>query len=211
MTVQTKALGGRLPLADPASLTDAQRGLFDLMMNTMVPWANQVPFESTTSDGRLIGPFNPALLNPATATKFLELQFAEQLNTSLDERVRQVIVLTVGAIWGADYELYAHAAVARQAGLSESAIRTLVSGGVPGELTERERLAHRVTRQLCVDHKLDDELYHQAENIFGTVGLIDMSTLIAAYHGVCITLNMFDVPAPGPIVRDANDSYGGTR
>lgn len=99
MTLQTDDLGGRLPLADPATLTDTQRGLFDLMMNTMVPWANQVPFQSTTVDGRLIGPFNPAPLNPATATKFLELQFAEQLNSSLDEQVRQVIVLTVGAIW----------------------------------------------------------------------------------------------------------------
>jgi 4-carboxymuconolactone decarboxylase len=205
MTVQTDALGGRLPLADPASLTDAQRGLFDLMMNTMVPWANQVPFQSTTADGRLIGPFNPALLNPQTATKFLELQFAEQLNTSLDERVRQVIVLTVGAIWGADYELYAHAAVARQAGLSESAIHTLVSGGVPGDLTERERLAQRLTRQLCIDHRLDDDLYREAENTFGTVGLLDMSTLIAAYHGVCITLTMFAVPAPGPIVSETNE------
>jgi 4-carboxymuconolactone decarboxylase len=201
MTLQTNALGGRLPLADPAGLTDAQRGLFDLMMNTMIPWANQVPFQSTTADGRLIGPFNPALLNPQTATKFLELQFAEQLNTSLDERVRQVIVLTVGAIWSADYELYAHAAVARQAGLSESAIRTLVSGGVPGELTEREQLAQRVTRQLCVDHRLDDELYREAENTFGTVGLIDMAMLIGVYHGVCVTLTMFAVPAPGPIVR----------
>jgi 4-carboxymuconolactone decarboxylase len=200
MTLQTDALGGRLPLADPASLTDAQRGLFDVMMNTMVPWANEVPFQSTTADGRLIGPFNPALLNPQTATKFLELQFAEQLNTSLDERVRQVVVLTVGAIWGADYELYAHAAVAQQARLSESAIRTLVSGGLPGELTEREQLAQRVTRQLCVDHRLDDELSCEAENIFGTVGLIDMTTLIGVYHGVCVTLTMFAVPAPGPIV-----------
>ena len=38
-TPQAKALGGRLSLADPATLTDEQRGLFDLMMNTMVPWA----------------------------------------------------------------------------------------------------------------------------------------------------------------------------
>jgi len=205
MTLHTDALGGRLPLADPASMTDAQRGLFDLMMNTMVPWANQVPFPSTTADGRFIGPFNPALLNPQTATKFLELQFAEQLNTSLDERVRQVIVLTVGAIWGADYELYAHAAVARQAGLSESAIRTLVGGGLPGDLIEREQLAQRVARQLCVDHRLDDDLYSEAENVFGTVGLIDMTSLVGVYHGVCVTLTMFAVPAPGPIVRDAND------
>jgi 4-carboxymuconolactone decarboxylase len=64
MTVQTDNLGGRLPLTDPASLTGAQREVFDLMMSTMVPWANQAPFQSTTADGRFIGPFNPALINP---------------------------------------------------------------------------------------------------------------------------------------------------
>ena len=205
MTVSTDNLGGRLPLTDPATLTSGQRELFDLMMNTMVPWANQVPFQSTTTDGRLIGPFNPALLNPPTATKFLELQFDEQLHTSLDERVRQVIILTVGAIWHADYELYAHAAVARKAGLSNAAIKTLVTGGVPDDLTEQEKLAHRVNRQVCVDQRVDEELYCQAENTFGTRCLIDMTSLIGVYHGVCITLTMFAVPTPGPIVSDAKD------
>ncbi len=170
MTVKTGALGGRLPLADPASLSAC-----------------------------------------SATCSFLELQFAEQLNTSLDERVRQVIVLTVGAIWHADYELYAHAAVARQAGLSESAIRTVVSGGVPADLTEREHLAQRVTRQLCVDRRLSDELYREAEITFGTIGLIDITSLIGVYHGVCITLTMFAVPAPGPIFPIESPSEGSIR
>jgi len=62
-----------------------------------------------------------------------------------------------------------------------------------------------VTRQLCVDHRLDDELYNEAEKAFGTLGLIDITSLIAVYHGVCITLTMFAVPAPGPIVKDVNE------
>jgi 4-carboxymuconolactone decarboxylase len=204
MTLPPEALGGRPPLAAPATLTDVQCSLFDLIRNTLVPWANQVPFPSTTVDGRIIGPGNPALLTPQTAMKFMEMQFAEELNTSLDERVRQAIALTVGAIWGADNELYAHAAVARQAGLSESAIRTLVSGGLSDELTEGEQLTQRVTRQLCVDHRLADELYCEAETPFGTKGLIDLAMVITVIHWVCITLTMFAVPAPGPIVRDAN-------
>jgi 4-carboxymuconolactone decarboxylase len=205
MTVRTDALGGRLPLTDPATLTGAQREVFDLLMTTLVPWADGVPFQSRTADGRLIGPFNSALLNPQTASKFLEVQFAEQIYTSVSERVRQVVTLTVGAIWKADYELYAHAAVARKAGLSEEAIRTLVSGGCPEDLSAEEAIAHRVTRQLCTDHRVDDALYREAENCFGTVGLIDLTTLIGVYHGVCITLTMFDVPAPAPIAPGAND------
>ena len=56
-------LGGRLPLADPAALSPEQRALFDRMMSRIVPWADEAGFASTAADGRLIGPFNPALLN----------------------------------------------------------------------------------------------------------------------------------------------------
>ena len=115
MSDRTDALGGRLPLADPAALSPAQREVFDRMATRVVPWANDARFQSTAEDGRLIGPFNPALLNPAIAAPFLDLQFAEQLHTSLNERVREVVILAVGAVWRADYELYAHLALAHVA------------------------------------------------------------------------------------------------
>src|SRR6202008_1934409 len=50
------------------------------------------------------------------ATRFLKLQVAEERHTSLDERIRQVVILTVGAVWRAPYELYAHSAVAHHSG-----------------------------------------------------------------------------------------------
>ena len=49
------------------------------------------------------------------------------------------MILAVGAVWRADYELYAHSAAARKAGISEGAIKTLVGGGIPDELTEDKR------------------------------------------------------------------------
>ena len=106
MSDSTDALGGRLPIADPAALSPAQREVFDRMATRIVPWANDARFQSTAEDGRLIGPFNPALLNPAIAAPFLDLQFAER-HASLNERVREVVILAVGAVWRADYE-YAH-------------------------------------------------------------------------------------------------------
>jgi 4-carboxymuconolactone decarboxylase len=159
MTCENDTLGGRLPLADPTTLTGAQRELFDTMMTTWVPSADDAGFQSTTVDGRFIGPFNPLLLRPAVASKFLDLQFAEQSHTSLSERVRQVVILAVGAAWGADYELYAHSAVARKAGISEDAIRTLADGGLPDDLGEHEKIAARVARQLSTSHRIDDGLY----------------------------------------------------
>ena len=196
MADQTDALGGRLPLADPADLTPAQREIFDRMATRIVPWADATRFQSTAEDGRLIGPFNPALLNPAIAAPFLDFQFAEQVHTSLSARVREVIILAVGAVWQADYELYAHLAVARKAGLSEDAARTLATGGIPDGLSDNELIALRLTQQLSTKHRVDEWLYREAETTFGPKGLIDIAFLIGIYHSVCATLTMFAIPAP---------------
>jgi len=185
MSDHTGRLGGRLPLADPASLTGVRRELFDRMMTTLVPWADKTGFLSITADGRLIGPANAALLNPAIGAQFLQLQFTVQRHTSLTERVRQVVILTVGAVWRADYELYSHSAAARRAGLPDAAIATLVNGGVPGDLTEQEKTAHRLARQLSTSHHVDDVLYRDAERAFGAAGVAEITVLAGIYHTVC--------------------------
>jgi 4-carboxymuconolactone decarboxylase len=196
MSERTDTLGGRLPLADPAALKPAQREIFDRMAAKIVPWANDAQFQGTAEDGRLIGPFNPALLNPAIAASFLDLQFAEQVHTSLSARVREVVILAVGAVWQADYELYAHLAVARKAGLSEDVARGVATGGLPDGLSDDEKIALRLTQQLSISHRVDESLYREAETSFGTQGLIDIAFLIGIYHSVCATLTMFAIPAP---------------
>jgi 4-carboxymuconolactone decarboxylase len=189
-------LGGRLKLADPDSLTGAQRELFDHVTVNAVPWAERSGFAATTAHGRLIGPFNPSLLNPQIGTAFLKLQAAEEQHTSLDERVRQVVILTVGAVWQAPYELYAHSAVARHGGLSDAVVAELVAGNMPDCLAEEQKTAHRLARALSTSHHVDDGLYRHAEQILGAAGVFELAVLAGIYHTVCGTLNVFDIPAP---------------
>jgi 4-carboxymuconolactone decarboxylase len=177
-------------------LTDDQQALVDLLSNTLVAGVNSVGAQAATEDGRLIGPFNPALYSPAISAKFVELQMFELMHTSLPERVRQVVILAVGAVWRADYELYAHSAAARAAGVSEHAVKALANGEIPDELSEDEKIAGRLARQLTSTHRVDDTLDSEAEKAFGSQGLVDMAALIGAYHGVCTTLSLFEVPAP---------------
>jgi 4-carboxymuconolactone decarboxylase len=196
MSIQTETLGGRLPLLDPQTLSTEQKELYDRINQTAVPWADSAHFQSKTEDGRLIGPFNPSLYSPSIASRFLELQGAEEKNTSLSDRVRQVLILSVGAVWKSEYELYAHSAVGRKAGLSEESIRSLVSGELPNDLSDQEQIAQRFARQLSTEHRVEDALYREAEQAFGQQGLVDAITLIGIYHGVCALLNAFEIPAP---------------
>jgi 4-carboxymuconolactone decarboxylase len=189
-------LGGRLPLATSDALTPAGRALFDRITATAVAWAARSGFAATTDDGRLIGPFNPSLLSPEIATEFLKLQAAEERYTSCNERQRQVVILTVGAQWGASYELYAHSAVAHHAGPSERQIAELVAAGLPDTLTAAEKIAHRLALALSTTHHVDDDLYEEAVQTFSAAGVFEITVLTGIYHTVCGILNTFDIPHP---------------
>ena len=156
MTVDGVTLGGRLPLYDREALEPAQKELFDWLMNKAVPWAEGAGFQAGIEAGQLIGPFNPALLTPAISKAFIEFVLVEHENTSLSQRAREVVILTVGAAWQAPYELYAHCAVGRHVGLSDDEVRILAEGGLPKDLSDTETVAHRVARALSVEHRLDD-------------------------------------------------------
>jgi 4-carboxymuconolactone decarboxylase len=197
VSAQTEMLGGRLPLLEPSALSAAQKETYERLNRTWIPWANDVPFQSKLEDGRLIGPFNPILFCPAISSSFLDLQETEQKNTSLSQRVRQVVILAVGAVWKSNYELYAHAAAARKAGISEDAIRMLTTGGLPDELSDQEKIAQRYARQLSAERRVDAALYSAAEHAFGQRGLVEITYLTGIYHTVCGLLNAFEIPAPG--------------
>ena len=67
---------------------------------------------------------------------------------------------------------------------------------VSDELSEHEKIAARLAHQLSTSHRVDDELYSEAEQAFGTTGLFDIAALIGEYHTVCTALTLFAVPAP---------------
>ena len=149
-----------------------------------------------TEDGRLIGPFNSFLLHPEVTGKLSEFQAAEATYTTLPPRVREVVILAVGAVWGAEYELYAQTNVARKTGLSDHAITTLAHGGIPEDLSDHEKIAAHLARELSIRHRVDDALYREAEQAFGRTGLFDIVAVMGLYQTVCTALTLFEVPAP---------------
>ena len=189
----------RLPLREPSTLTGQQRALYDSIVK-QVPGAKQAGYEMVTADGRLLGPFNAFLLNPEITKTFLAFDVALKKHSSFSERVREVVILAVGGVWAAKYELYTHSIMARNAGIPPAAIESLASGELPIGLAEEEMLAVRVALGMAKAHRLDDALFAQAEETFGRQGLYEMAALIGEFHATCTVLNLFDIPAPEPAV-----------
>jgi 4-carboxymuconolactone decarboxylase len=196
MTVNSDRLGGNLPLLNPEALSAQQKELYDRIIATWGAFGESAHFEVKTEDGRLIGPFNPMLYSPAISSRFLEFMDTEGAGASLSARVREVTILAVGAVWGSDYELYAHKAAARNAGFSEGEITMLVGGELPDGLSGEEQIAYRYARQLSAEHHVDADLYRSAVEAWGEQGVVDLTYLIGTYHITCSLLNSFSIPAP---------------
>jgi 4-carboxymuconolactone decarboxylase len=197
MSKTTTSLGGRLPLAERSALTGAKLELFDRFIAEGLPWAQRAGFVMRSADGALIGPFNPLLESPEISASFWDYQVAEERHTTLSGRERQVVILAVGAVWRAPYQLYAHSAAARTAGLSPEQVDALAGGGMPGQLSTRERCAWRFARELTSERHIGQSLYDEAAELFGTHGIVDIVHLIGAYQFVCGLLNAFDIPGLG--------------
>jgi len=196
MSESDHTLGGRLPLLDPSELSSAQRENYERFAGKLLPWADNVGFQSRTSDGRLIGPFNPALYSPGVSAGWADFMEAEATSTSLNKRVRQVVILTVGAVWKSSYELYAHSAEARKVGLPDKVIEALVAGQIPAQLADDEKLAARFAQQLTAQRRVDAALYAEAERVYGQRALVDLALLVGFFHTTCAVLNAFEIPAP---------------
>jgi len=147
------------------------------------------------ADGALIGPF-PAMLHfPQFGVPALLFQRALAAEARLPKTVREVAILTVGAVFGARYELYAHEITAADVGLAASQIATLAAGGRPS-LNDEEAIAHDVARALATGHILPTSTYARATELLGRDGVGELVFLISGYCQIAIVLNAFDVPVP---------------
>lgn len=196
MAAEDPEMNRRLPLLEPASLNREQRDVYDSMAESMLPWAKASGFAAETADGRLLGPFNAFLYSPELGAVSLRYLATERESTELDARVREVVILTVGAIFRSEYEVYAHRAVAAEAGLKSEDIEALAGGQEPKTLAANELIAHRFIRALAADHRVPPALFDEAKAAFGHKGLVDMIHLAGVYMTVSALLNAFEVPVP---------------
>jgi 4-carboxymuconolactone decarboxylase len=189
-------MSGRLPQLKPDDLDPTQRDFYDSLIANEVPWAESSGARAIANDGSLLGPFNPLLFNPVLGAAQLSVFRADSNSTSLSPRVHEIVILTVGAAWQAEYELYAHRAVAKGVGLPDTVIDAIAAGQPPEFESEEEASAYDFTWQLARNHRVDPTTYAAAANALGNKALVDKVLLIGLYMTVCSIINAFDIPVP---------------
>ena len=185
----------RLKPIAPSDLTEEQRPLFEQIQAQTQ--AHMHGFVKARKDGALVGPFNPMVHFPKFGAAAWSVNVALSENSSLPKPVHELVILVTGARFSSRYEIYAHEAVAEQAGLSPSKIASLAVGGRPNDLTEDESLAFDVASVLTRGAQLPTSTYQAAVGAFGEQGAAEMIYLIGFYCLISVLLNGYDADVPG--------------
>jgi len=147
-------------------------------------------------DGALLGPFIPMLHYPQFGIPALGFLRTLDTHATLDKKLREIAILTVGGYFGARFELYAHEIMADAFGISQNVIATLASGGHPVNLNEEETAVYQIAHSLVSGKIIPDSTYYHAIALFGQDGVAELFFLISGYSLIAIMLNGFDIPAP---------------
>jgi 4-carboxymuconolactone decarboxylase len=182
----------RLSMVDGSDLTDEQRELWDGLTATRGGGVDLVD-----ANGHLVGPFNAWLHVPKIGRRLSSLGAHLRFRTSIDRRLGEVAICTVGAHWRSEFEFFAHAPMALEHGVAESVIEAMRAGEPPTFERDDERIVHAVAQQLLNDRRVTEATYAQAHALFGEAGMVELVALIGYYCLISMLLNLFEVPLPG--------------
>ena len=178
----------------PETLSPELRYVHDEIYSLVTRSQGQVVM--VNEHGALTGPFPSMLQFPQFGVPALTFLQSLDQHATLDKRVREVAILTVGGAYGSRFELYAHEIMAAAFGIPPDIIATLASGGRPSGLNEQEAIAHDVASVLIAGHIVPASTYKHAVSLLGKDGVAELFFLIAGYSLIATILNGFDVPAP---------------
>jgi 4-carboxymuconolactone decarboxylase len=150
-------------------------------------------------DGELMGPFNAWVHAPEVGARMAALGGVLRFETSIERRLLELAIITVGAHWRAEFEWMAHSRMAREAGVPDAVIEAIRRGDPPAFSRDDERAVHAVASELVATGTLADSTHAEAQRLLGDAGLVELVSLCGYYTLVSYTLNAFAVPLPAGV------------
>jgi 4-carboxymuconolactone decarboxylase len=146
--------------------------------------------------GALTGPFNAFVHAPDVGRHLTSLGRVLRFETSIERRLSEVAIITVGARWKAEFEWWAHARMAREHGVPEAVVDAIGRGDDPPFVAGDERTIYVAARELTETGRLSPDAYRAVHELLGDSGAVEFVALCGYYSLVSFLLNAFDVPLP---------------
>ena len=146
--------------------------------------------------GGLRGPFQAWLRSPEVADRFQRVGEYVRFNSSIPPALNELAILVTAREWTAQFEWYAHNALAMKAGLPPAIAEAIARGERPAGMDADQRIVYDFSTELHRDKSVSDATYAAVVERFGERGLVDLVAACGYYVAVAMTLNVARVPLP---------------
>jgi 4-carboxymuconolactone decarboxylase len=179
----------RLPVLAEATMSEPQRQLLEAIKSGP---------RGTFTYG---GPFAVYLHAPEFGALAQELGAFCRFKTKLSPRLSEFAILVTAQHWQAQYEWYAHAAIAERAGVTAATIADLRAGHTPEGAPDDERALYDFITELYRTQRVSDANYARVNKLLGDAATVELVGLLGYYALVAMTLNVFRMmpPAEAPL------------
>ena len=172
----------RLPMPAEEELTDRQRAVLEAIVSG--------------PRGGARGPFAALLRSPELCERAQLLGAFCRFGTSLGPRLTELAILVTAREWTAQYEWFAHARLAREAGLDEAIIDAIRERRRPEAMAADEAAVHDLATELYATRRVGDATYERARAALGEAGIVEMLGVMGYYGLVSMVLNVSGVELP---------------
>lgn len=172
----------RLAPLDPAQFTPEQQRVADAII---------------ASRGQMAGgPFLPWMRSPELCDRAQHLGDFCRYHSTLEPVLSEFAIILTAAYWKSQYEFFAHARMAKEAGVSDAIIEAVRTGAQPPMTDERQRAIYAFVTEYFAAHRVSDATYERAKAALTERGVVDLVGIVGYYCLVSMTLNVFEVALP---------------
>jgi 4-carboxymuconolactone decarboxylase len=157
------------------------------------PLAEQIMKVSSVG---LAGPYNPMLRSPVLGQRMFDLLYYLRWNSSVPLRLNEFAILIIGRQWRSQVEWFAHAPLAIKAGLAPEIVADLKAQRRPANMKPDEAVVYDFVTELTTQHKVSDETFARARQLFSEQQLVDLTSVSGTYITVAMVLAMAEEGVP---------------
>jgi alkylhydroperoxidase family enzyme len=160
----------RLPYLNREDLSDKDREIFDRLIE-----------ERKNPVGNI---FRMLAYTPNLLRRFLALGGELRNGTELDPKLRELALMTVGRLTGAEYEFTHHWNLARHVGVTREQLEHLEEFETSSLFNEQERLVMRYALEATMNVAISDATFEAVRTSLGTRRLMELVQNVAFYNMV---------------------------
>ena len=143
-----------------------------------------------------IGPYSLLLHMPEMAQRLEALRTYLRDESSLSQRLQELVMISVAREMGCAFIWYAHAAAARQAGVRDDIVDNIRERRALVNLDPDEHTVVDFTRELLQNRNVSRPTFDAAMARFGQRGTMTLTNLVACYAVLAYNMNTYELQAP---------------